>query len=198
MKQCIKCLESKPTSEFHKDKTKIDGLVSSCKPCKKLYRANYYTLNSEDLKAYSSAYAKENPEAHKARVAKWVEENRDKHLANRSAYFAKRYHGDHLFSANYKLRAMLRRVLMAAGENKDLCTFEAIGYTADQLVQRLSVNMRAGMTWDNFGDWEIDHKIPVSVFLSRGETRPRIINALSNLQPLWKEENRSKGARYVG
>lgn len=198
MKLCIKCLETKPKSEFHKDKTKKDGLVASCKPCKKSYRAAYYTLNSEDLKAYSSAYAKENPEAHKARGAKWVAENREAHLARRSSYFAKRYHGDPLFSANYKIRAMLQRVLMAARKKKELCTFEAIGYTADQLIQRLSVNMRAGMTWDNFGEWEIDHKIPVAVFLSRGETRPHIINALSNLQPLWKEENRSKGASYVG
>lgn len=198
MKQCNKCLETKNKSEFHKDKTKADGCVSCCKPCKKSYRAEYYSLNSKRLKEYSLAYAKANPEEHKARHARWISENRESHLESRKRYFAKRYHGDPVYAANYKIRAMLQRVIAASNCEKLGKTFSVIGYTPERLMQRLSMNMKTGMTWENFGEWEIDHKIPISIFLARGETRPHVINALSNLQPLWKEENRSKGARYVG
>jgi hypothetical protein len=48
-----------------------------------------------------------------------------------------------------------------------------------------------GMTWDNWGDWHIDHIKPVSIFDSN--SNPKIVNSLSNLQPLWSYNNRSKG-----
>jgi len=51
------------------------------------------------------------------------------------------------------------------------------------------------MCWDNYGDWHIDHIIPVSYF---DENTPvSVINALSNLQPLWKLDNLSKGKKLI-
>ena len=47
------------------------------------------------------------------------------------------------------------------------------------------------MSWDNYGVWEIDHIIPISAF-DLFNTPPNIINALDNLQPLWKIENINK------
>lgn len=51
-----------------------------------------------------------------------------------------------------------------------------------------------GMTWENFGKWHLDHKIPISW----GKTEDEIIrlNHYTNLQPLWAEDNLSKGNRY--
>ena len=50
------------------------------------------------------------------------------------------------------------------------------------------------MSWSNFGECHIDHKIPISW----GKTEDDIIklNHYKNLQPLWAEENLSKGNRY--
>lgn len=93
---------------------------------------------------------------------------------------------------------MLRRVLSATNRPKDFVTFERIGYTAEELRQRIEMNFKPGMSWDNAGEWEIDHRVPIAVMVNKGETRPEVINCLANLVPLWKEENRSKGARYVG
>lgn len=73
-----------------------------------------------------------------------------------------------------------------------------LGYTSEMLRTRIEYQFQEGMSWDNYGDWHIDHKIPVARLLARGETRPHIINALSNLQPMWAEENMRKGARWVG
>jgi 5-methylcytosine-specific restriction endonuclease McrA len=47
------------------------------------------------------------------------------------------------------------------------------------------------MTWDNYGEWEIDHIVPIS----SGKTEEDVIKLChyKNLQPLWKEDNRKKG-----
>jgi hypothetical protein len=53
------------------------------------------------------------------------------------------------------------------------------------------------MTWGNYGQWHVDHKIPISAF--NYET-PDDIDfkrcwALKNLRPMWAKENISKGAK---
>lgn len=195
---CSTCQVGQPPENFHKDSTKKSGLASRCRPCVKAYRAGYYRENSEALKAYSSNYVKQNRAVTTAKGREWRKANRERHLAYRKLRFSERYREDANFACVAKIRAMLRRVLKATGKPKDFVTFEKIGYTADQLLQRLSVNFTEGMCWANFGRWEIDHRIPIAHFVARGETRPEVINALSNLVPKWREHNRAKGARYVG
>lgn len=73
---------------------------------------------------------------------------------------------------------------------------EAIGYTASDLREHIEANFSEGMTWDNHGDWHIDHIKPISLFIKEGVIDVKIIHALSNLQPLWKFDNLSKGSKY--
>lgn len=53
--------------------------------------------------------------------------------------------------------------------------------------------MLPGMTWENRREWHIDHIRPVADFLRCGITDMSVINALSNIQVLWKFDNESKG-----
>jgi hypothetical protein len=48
-----------------------------------------------------------------------------------------------------------------------------------------------GMSWENYGDWHIDHIIPVSSY--NPETSIDVVNSIKNLQPLWAFDNLSKG-----
>lgn len=49
------------------------------------------------------------------------------------------------------------------------------------------------MSWDNYGEWEIDHIIPCDSFdLTKEEEQKRCFH-FSNLQPLWWRDNRTKG-----
>jgi hypothetical protein len=49
------------------------------------------------------------------------------------------------------------------------------------------------MTWENIA---VDHRIPVKAFIDHNIIDMRIINHLSNLQPLFREDNLKKGDRY--
>ena len=57
----------------------------------------------------------------------------------------------------------------------------------------ISEQFEEGMTLDNHGEWHLDHKVPVAT----AETEEDIIrlNHYTNFQPLWAEDNQSKGAK---
>lgn len=88
------------------------------------------------------------------------------------------------------IRRSLRRAMANYGD------YELVGYTAAELRNHLQAQFKDGMSWDNYGEWHIDHIKPIKAFIDEGVTDPAIINALDNLQPLWASENLSKGARY--
>ena len=72
-----------------------------------------------------------------------------------------------------------------------------VGYTASQLKRHIERRFVGGMAWNNYGEWHIDHIIPISAF---NFTKPehedfRRCWALFNLQPMWAKENITKGAR---
>lgn len=75
-----------------------------------------------------------------------------------------------------------------------------IPYTLDDLVAHLENLFQPGMTWDNYGKWHIDHKRPISSFNFSNwfDIEFQECWALENLQPLWRMENISKGAKWDG
>jgi hypothetical protein len=70
-------------------------------------------------------------------------------------------------------------------------------YTVDKLIAHIENQFKDGMTWENYGKWEVDHIIPVIHFLRRGILDYSVINALTNLQPLWKHENHVKWCKIT-
>lgn len=77
--------------------------------------------------------------------------------------------------------------------------FNKIGYSFDDLVEHLESLFQADMTWDNYGQWHIDHRIPDSLFQYNSMNDMGFKNswALENLQPLWAEENLKKSDKVV-
>ncbi len=60
-KTCTKCGVEKALSEFHKDKSKKDGLRSSCKSCKSLQNSQYRENNKEKELERDHQYRKNLP-----------------------------------------------------------------------------------------------------------------------------------------
>ena len=72
--------------------------------------------------------------------------------------------------------------------------------TIEQLKQHIETQFKEGMTWGNYGEWHVDHKIPLA-FKEDGKipTLEEVTKRLHylNTQPLWASENMSKGNRYI-
>ena len=68
-------------------------------------------------------------------------------------------------------------------------------------MKHLESKFKEGMSWDNYGKggWEIDHIYPLSRFDIKSKEDPNFKKAwaLSNLQPLWKQENIRKGNKIT-
>jgi hypothetical protein len=52
------------------------------------------------------------------------------------------------------------------------------------------------MTWDNYGDWHLDHKKPLISFDLTDLEQFRVAAHYTNLQPLWALDNLKKGSKY--
>ena len=99
----------------------------------------------------------------------------------------------------YLTGIMRRRVLEALkkyDKRNKKHTFEYVGCNLQELREHLEKQFNNGMTWDNQGDWHIDHIRPCASFdLSKEEERHKCFH-FTNLQPLWAFDNLSKGAKY--
>lgn len=64
MKTCYKCGKTKESAEFHKDKTRPDGLHGRCKECKRVQQRELHQRNPwkpEVKRAYDKEYKRNNP-----------------------------------------------------------------------------------------------------------------------------------------
>lgn len=73
----------------------------------------------------------------------------------------------------------------------------ALGYTVDDLRVHLERQFLTGMTWENIGQWHIDHIVPLASFsyTSMDDEGFKAAWALTNLRPLWAGPNMVKHAR---
>jgi hypothetical protein len=58
----------------------------------------------------------------------------------------------------------------------------------DEFKKKMEDNFEEDMSWENYGEWEIDHIIPLA------KNGPHCVD---NIQPLWKTENRQKGTKIL-
>ena len=79
----------------------------------------------------------------------------------------------------------------------DVTFDEIIGCSFDFLEEYIKNKLKDNMTIDNYGEWEIDHIIPVPSFdFSRKYNILKCFN-YTNLQPLWKKDNRVKSKKII-
>ena len=70
--------------------------------------------------------------------------------------------------------------------------YMTIGCNEEELEIYLKKLFKDGMTYENYGEWEVDHIYPISKFdLTNMNNFYKCFN-YKNLQPLWMHENRKK------
>jgi|GEM_PF-5967329 len=67
---------------------------------------------------------------------------------------------------SYRVLCYLRtRLWKTLKQNKRIkSTSELVGCSIEDLRFHLQKNFKEGMSWDNYGDWHIDHEIPCANF----------------------------------
>jgi len=198
---CKKCRKDYDTNRYIKNKILI--IKKTIKYYKKnrikiLKRAKKYTKeNRLEKKKYNDEYYEKNKiqlrESSKLRSAIYYQKNRNKKIKKTMLHHKKL----RMLFPKYKVIDALRNRLWYAlkGITKSLPTMMLIGCEIDYLMYHLQCRFTKGMSWDNYGDWHVDHIKPCSRFDLRKTSEQRKCFHYTNLQPLWAEDNRKKGNR---
>lgn len=90
--------------------------------------------------------------------------------------------------------SLLQLTLKATGQQKDDRRKNLLGYTTEQLRERITGHPN----WHGVrsGAWHIDHIFPIKAFVEHGILDLKIINHLDNLRPLSAIENMRKKDKY--
>lgn len=117
--------------------------------------------------------------------------------ARRRKYERERRATDPTFKLTQYMRNAVRRGLIDGKHGYK--TADALEFSIDELRAHIEAQFTGGMSWDNYGDWHIDHIRPVASFPRHemGDSVFRQLWALTNLRPCWAHVNLSKGAKEL-
>ena len=203
-KICSKCHIEKILIRFSRNKTSKNGFNGWCKDCNNKYRKEhkeeakrykkiYYKKNKEKLLIYGKQWRKNNKKKVQKLKRNWKLNHKKEQREYKRKYEKRRRKEDSTYNLLSNLRSRICAVLKQ--NQKSAKTEKLIGCSVEKLKQHLQKQFKKGMTWKNYGEWHIDHKIPCIAFdLSKSNKQSQCFN-YKNLQPLWAKENRKKGDR---
>lgn len=176
-KRCSKCGEAKGVDEFHKDRSKKDGLDHRCKSCVKEYKAlaPRYDVSVTEKTCGSCGVTKGADEFNKYRAKPSGLQNNCRGCAHKASLKHKKDNPD-MYSANNARRRAAKIMRTAPWASK-----EALGavYTeASRLTKETGVSHH------------VDHSVPLQGILVSGLHLP------CNLQVMEGGENSSKGNKW--
>lgn len=180
--------KAKANEYYKNNKEKVLKRVTSEE--NKARRRQLWNLNKEENNKKQSSHRKKFPNKYKERKRQYKIENRDKINEYNRKYRKERMEADPLFRVMRRIRQRTRDAFNVNYWKKDTHFAEYIGCTKEHLEKYLENKFKPGMTWDNYGEWEIDHQIPLGS--ANNEQEVYKLSHYSNLQPLWKEENSKK------
>ena len=189
----------------------------------RLYFAEYRRRNRERILARCKAYHEANREKHKAyyraryqrikgdvskkckEEKRWLrpevreqqriyrQRNASKIRARKREWWKKKFYSDPEFRLLHNMRNRLNGAINRKG--KWGRTLELIGCTTAELKAHIQAQFRDGMSWDNYGQWHVDHIKPCDAFDLTKPDQQRACFHYTNLQPMWAMENIKKSAK---
>ena len=219
LKHCKRCNTIKSRDDFDCANAKPSGKMAHCKKCRKEYTEKnkeritkkgkqYYISNKEHVKKINKEYYQKNKEIISIRGKDKRKNNKEEIKSRRIKYYQKnkqkissrlrnRRKTDYLFKMKESIRSRTHSAFKASRWSKNSGNIEMLGCTYEEAFKHIENQFTEGMSWDNhslFG-WHIDHIIP----LASAKTEEELIKLChyTNLQPLWAEENLSKGDKII-
>jgi hypothetical protein len=159
----------------------------------------YRNKNIDKLKEYYKEWAEDNRTNLREYHTEWRDNNREKVREWARNYERKRRAEDPKYRLAARTRTAVYTCLKEASVVKYRSTFDILGYTIEELMQHLEKQFTERMTWENYGEWHVDHIRPMASFnfTSPEDEEFKACWSLDNLQPLWGPDNLSKGSKML-
>ena len=84
------------------------------------------------------------------------------------------------------------RIINKYNLNIKFSYLEMLGCSRNEFKQYIIDNLLEGMSLKNFGEWEMDHTIPISSFKFESLNEIKTCFNFKNIKPMWKSDNRHK------
>ena len=158
----------------------------------------YYIKNKEKINKYYSTWVENNRVHLKDYHKQWRKDNHEKWKETKRTYEKNRKSVDPLYKLIGNFRTAIYTVLKENNVKKYGHYFDILGYSQEDLIQHLEKQFQDGVSWDNYGEWHVDHIKPISLFnfKSIDDEEFKECWSLNNLQPMWGNENISKSDNY--
>lgn len=188
MRKCKNCGQEKDDQLF---KTKFKCL-QCCKEYEKEKHKRTYIPRSQITDPIKLAKIKEkNIQARdKAKKAKQTKEGLEKFREYQRNYWNERRRKDPTLRLIHNHRIRVRQALK--GIYKSESSLVLLGCKTEELKKHIESLFQEGMNWLNYGEWEIDHIRPCASFDLSDLKQQEECFHYTNLQPLWKHDNRLK------
>ena len=150
--------------------------------------------NKEYISNKSKTWYEQNKEHRKEYLKEYREKNIDKIRQIKRDYERNRKSSDPLYKLITNFRTAIWTVLKESNVDKYGHYFDVLQYSPEELINHLEKQFNNGMTWENYGKWHVDHKLPITSFNIQEMGDSEFIKcwALDNLQPMWGDENIKK------
>lgn len=151
---------------------------------KREYHKKWYSQNKEKWNEYIKEYREKNIEK--------IRKTKRDYERNRKAR-------DPLYKLISNFRTAIYQVLKESNVEKNDHYFDILPYSQEELIQHLENQFTDDLTWDNYGEWHVDHILPISSFNIEEMGDEEFIKcwSLDNLRPLWGEENIRKSNSLI-
>ena len=150
------------------------------------------------MNKYSKAYRKANPEKVMKYNKAWAKANPERvRIMSRKTY--EKSQGTPEGRLIHNMRSRIFSALKKNDKIKNKKTLELLGCDVKFLKKHIEKQFLKEMSWDNYGEWQVDHIVPIDYFLKNHdfndvEIQKECFN-YNNLQPLWGVENIKKGKK---
>lgn len=165
---------------FSRNKNHPDGRAYHCKGCHAVYLKKRYR-SSKKARDTEKRYYKKNKKRLNEQNKKWRAANQDKIREYEKTPQRKAY--------KYLCKSLKKLI-----KNSSNCHSIVVGCTGKELAIHIESQFQKGMTWENMGEWHIDHIKPCSWFDLMDIEQRRECFHYTNLQPLWAKDNLKKGS----
>lgn len=193
-KKCKDCQELKDISEF----SKANGgksINSYCKKCASTRSKQRYNNLPEEVKKEAIKRISAWQKKHLLEILENRKIKRRQNLNHKEKiWYNKRFAFKYLNDINFRLASILRhRIYLALKNNtKSDKTLNLLSCSLLKFRNYLESKFTIGMSWQNQGEWHVDHVIPCASFDLSNIEEQKVCFHYTNLQPLWAADNLKK------